>query len=265
MRPETVAPPLLELAHLARGDAPQPDRRLPHVPVLQRGRCARTTGIWCTWAAARLAARAWSSPRPPPSSRRAASRRRTSASGRTPRSSRSRVVVREIKSHGAVAGIQLAHAGRKASIARPWEGGQQRGLDEGGWPTVAPSPIPSSRRSRSRGTDHGRHRGRSSGVRRRGRAALVGGFRGHRDSRRARLPAPRVPVAAEQPSHRCLWRLVREPHPAAVRGGRGRCAAPGRRTFRSSCGSRRPTGPRAAGTSSSPSSLRAGSRHSAWT
>lgn len=52
------------------------------------------------------------------------------------------VVVREIKSHGAVAGIQLAHAGRKASVTRPWEGGQQRSLDEGGWPTVAPSPIP---------------------------------------------------------------------------------------------------------------------------
>jgi 2,4-dienoyl-CoA reductase-like NADH-dependent reductase (Old Yellow Enzyme family) len=51
-------------------------------------------------------------------------------------------VVREIRSHGTVPGIQLAHAGRKASVARPWEGGQQRALDEGGWPTVAPSPVP---------------------------------------------------------------------------------------------------------------------------
>ena len=51
-------------------------------------------------------------------------------------------VAREITSHGAVPGIQLAHAGRKASVARPWEGGQQRSLDEGGWPTVAPSPVP---------------------------------------------------------------------------------------------------------------------------
>jgi 2,4-dienoyl-CoA reductase-like NADH-dependent reductase (Old Yellow Enzyme family) len=47
-------------------------------------------------------------------------------------------VVREIRAHGAVPGIQLAHAGRKASVARPWEGGQA--LDEGGWPAVAPSP-----------------------------------------------------------------------------------------------------------------------------
>lgn len=51
-------------------------------------------------------------------------------------------VVRAIKVHGAVAGIQLAHAGRKASVARPWEGGRQLALEAGGWPTVAPSAIP---------------------------------------------------------------------------------------------------------------------------
>ena len=51
-------------------------------------------------------------------------------------------VVREIRAHGAVPGIQLAHAGRKASVARPWEGGQQLALDEGGWTTVAPSAVP---------------------------------------------------------------------------------------------------------------------------
>ncbi|MGE0454985.1 MAG: bifunctional salicylyl-CoA 5-hydroxylase/oxidoreductase [Vicinamibacteria bacterium] len=36
-------------------------------------------------------------------------------------------------------GIQLAHAGRKASSARPWEGGLP--LREGAWPTLAPSPL----------------------------------------------------------------------------------------------------------------------------
>jgi 2,4-dienoyl-CoA reductase-like NADH-dependent reductase (Old Yellow Enzyme family) len=36
--------------------------------------------------------------------------------------------------------IQLAHAGRKASCQRPWEGG--RPLAEGAWQTVAPSPVP---------------------------------------------------------------------------------------------------------------------------
>ncbi len=47
-----------------------------------------------------------------------------------------------LKEYGAVAGIQLAHAGRKASVRRPWEGGAALPLDEGGWQTVAPSPIP---------------------------------------------------------------------------------------------------------------------------
>ena len=47
-------------------------------------------------------------------------------------------------------------------------------------------------------------------------------LRGHRDSRGARVPAARVPVAAEQPAHRCVRRIVRQSCPAAVRGGAGR-------------------------------------------
>jgi len=39
-------------------------------------------------------------------------------------------------------GIQLAHAGRKASAQRPWEGGKPLGPTEDPWPTVAPSAIP---------------------------------------------------------------------------------------------------------------------------
>ena len=38
-------------------------------------------------------------------------------------------------------GIQLGHAGRKASSAPPWEGGALLMPTEGGWPTVAPSAI----------------------------------------------------------------------------------------------------------------------------
>ena len=44
--------------------------------------------------------------------------------------------------HGAVPGIQLAHAGRKASTARPWTGGGPVAPDDGGWEPVAPSPLP---------------------------------------------------------------------------------------------------------------------------
>ncbi|HEU4456569.1 MAG TPA: NADH:flavin oxidoreductase/NADH oxidase [Longimicrobium sp.] len=50
---------------------------------------------------------------------------------------------RFIESRGAVAGIQLAHAGRKASTAPPWRGGGYLDEGEGGWrPIVAPSAVP---------------------------------------------------------------------------------------------------------------------------
>ncbi|HEX2853143.1 MAG TPA: NADH:flavin oxidoreductase/NADH oxidase [Opitutaceae bacterium] len=49
---------------------------------------------------------------------------------------------RFIKSQGAVPGIQIAHAGRKASAARPWDGGAHLSDAAGGWTPVAPSAIP---------------------------------------------------------------------------------------------------------------------------
>lgn len=39
-------------------------------------------------------------------------------------------------------GIQIAHAGRKASVQRPWQGGRPIASQEGGWPVVAPSALP---------------------------------------------------------------------------------------------------------------------------
>jgi 2,4-dienoyl-CoA reductase-like NADH-dependent reductase (Old Yellow Enzyme family) len=47
-----------------------------------------------------------------------------------------------IARQGAVPGIQLAHAGRKASVRPPWEGGTAVPLDAGGWLTCAPSAVP---------------------------------------------------------------------------------------------------------------------------
>lgn len=48
-----------------------------------------------------------------------------------------------IEEQGAVAGTQLAHAGRKASHVEPWNGGKQLPPSaENGWDTLAPSPIP---------------------------------------------------------------------------------------------------------------------------
>jgi 2,4-dienoyl-CoA reductase-like NADH-dependent reductase (Old Yellow Enzyme family) len=52
-------------------------------------------------------------------------------------------IVRFVHSQGSAAGIQLAHAGRKASTRRPWEGPGQLAESEGGWrEVVAPSALP---------------------------------------------------------------------------------------------------------------------------
>ncbi len=51
-------------------------------------------------------------------------------------------ITRFVRAHGAAPGIQLAHAGRKASVARPWEGGQPLPPPAGWSPIVAPSALP---------------------------------------------------------------------------------------------------------------------------
>jgi 2,4-dienoyl-CoA reductase (NADPH2) len=52
-------------------------------------------------------------------------------------------IARFIHRMGAIAGIQLAHAGRKASCSVPWQGGGRlKTPAEGGWDVVAPSAIP---------------------------------------------------------------------------------------------------------------------------
>lgn len=53
-------------------------------------------------------------------------------------------IVDFIHSNGSVAGIQLAHAGRKASHQAPWLGSDQITASKGGWLTVGPSSIPFS-------------------------------------------------------------------------------------------------------------------------
>jgi len=47
-----------------------------------------------------------------------------------------------VSAQGAVPGIQLAHAGRKASTHVPWKGGKALAPDEGAWTTLAPSSLP---------------------------------------------------------------------------------------------------------------------------
>jgi 2,4-dienoyl-CoA reductase-like NADH-dependent reductase (Old Yellow Enzyme family) len=50
-------------------------------------------------------------------------------------------IARFMKEHGAVPGIQLAHAGRKSSASKPWEGDRHLSAAEGGWDTIAPSAV----------------------------------------------------------------------------------------------------------------------------
>jgi len=53
-------------------------------------------------------------------------------------------IVRFVQQQGAVACLQLAHAGRKGSTAPPWDGGAAVPAAQGGWTPVAPSPVPFS-------------------------------------------------------------------------------------------------------------------------
>jgi 2,4-dienoyl-CoA reductase-like NADH-dependent reductase (Old Yellow Enzyme family) len=51
-------------------------------------------------------------------------------------------IARFVSEQGAAPGIQLAHAGRKASTRRPWEGHGPIAARDGGWEPVAPSAVP---------------------------------------------------------------------------------------------------------------------------
>jgi 2,4-dienoyl-CoA reductase-like NADH-dependent reductase (Old Yellow Enzyme family) len=52
-----------------------------------------------------------------------------------------RKIVKFVRAQGSEIGIQLAHAGRKASVREPWNGGHLLSAARGGWPVVAPSSI----------------------------------------------------------------------------------------------------------------------------
>ena len=54
-----------------------------------------------------------------------------------------RPILASVRKHSKIAvGIQLAHAGRKGSSHKPWNGGQQIPIPEGGWQTEGPSDVP---------------------------------------------------------------------------------------------------------------------------
>ena len=51
-------------------------------------------------------------------------------------------ITKFLKEHGAVPGIQIGHAGRKASSALPWDGGHHLNNNEGGWDIIGPTDVP---------------------------------------------------------------------------------------------------------------------------
>src|ERR1700737_752427 len=52
-------------------------------------------------------------------------------------------ILASVRKHSkAAVAMQIAHAGRKGSSHKPWDGGQQIPISEGGWQAVAPSAVP---------------------------------------------------------------------------------------------------------------------------
>ena len=133
-------------------------------------------------------------------------------------------IARFVHSQGAVAGIQLAHAGRKASCDLPWNGGA--GLltsAAGGWNVVGPSAVPFDtgnpvpRALDEAGIDEIVAAFEAGATPRPG-----GGFPVDRDTRRPRLLVARIPFSAQQSPHRPLRRQPGEPlSPDAPRGRGG--------------------------------------------
>src|SRR3954471_16820953 len=117
-------------------------------------------------------------------------------------------------------GIQIAHAGRKASAQAPWEGGRALGPDEDPWQTIAPSAIPfrPDWHTPSEMTRADMNRVRDAHAE---AARLADRFRRNRGPRRARLPAARVPLPALEPPHGRVWRKPRGTYAVSARSRRG--------------------------------------------
>ena len=140
----------------ARPHGAQPHRGLADVRSTRRPRAAPPTGIWCTWASSRWAARALSSVEETAVEERA--RKTYHCAGiYSDRCTPMAIAASRIScaSRARFAAIQLGHAGRKASCGPPWT--RLRAVDRGrcrGWHAavarVSPSPIPcASRRAGS--------------------------------------------------------------------------------------------------------------------
>ena len=190
-----------------------------------------TSVIWPCWP---IPAPPWWWSRPPTWSGTAASP--TAAWGSIPITTRrrlARVIAHCRRSGTAKLGIQLAHAGRKASSQRPWEGGGALKAHQDPWQTIAPSAIAFGENWHTpAGDDRRRHRPGPRGVRQFGQARGADRLRPDRAALRPRLSGAFVLLAARQQAHRPVRRLAGEPHAVrhrdrargAGRGAEGRAA-----------------------------------------
>ncbi len=131
-------------------------------------------------------------------------------------------IVDFVHDQGATAGIQLAHAGRKASTYSGFTG-ERGGVGDadGGWRPVAPSadPFPGLRED-PEPLDRAGIAGVVTAFGDAAQRAVAAGFdvlEVH--AAHGWLPAPRVPLAAVEPPRGRVRRLVREPRAAGPRGG----------------------------------------------
>src|SRR5262245_14531966 len=86
-------------------------------------------------------------------------------------------ITRFVRSQGAVPGMQLAHAGRKASTTPPWEGIRGIAAADGGWTPVGPTDAPfSTAAALPRSLDASEIPGIVSAFQRAARRALAAGF-----------------------------------------------------------------------------------------
>ena len=138
-------------------------------------------------------------------------------------------VARFIAEAGSVAGMQLAHAGRKASTAQPWVRHDHDAVvsdADGGWTPVGPSPLPFRDGSK---TPRELTRADIQAIEATFAAAAVrcqqAGFRWLELHFAHGYLAHSFLLAADEPTHRRVWRLVRQPRP--LRPGNHPGRAPG--------------------------------------
>ena len=116
-----------------------------------------------------------------------------------------------IAAQGAVPAIQIAHAGRKGSVSRPWEGTQPLAAADGAWEAIAPSPLPFGNRTTAlRAMDDAAIAEVIAAFRQATRRAREAGFKILELHAAHGYLINEFLVVVEQPSLRPLRRLVRQ-------------------------------------------------------